>query len=104
MTTRDLPVLDDADDSLDRINEYFYEQGWTDGLPIIPPTARRVDAMLAGMPKHDADELIGAVPPKFGHATFRQVAVNAVMAGCRPEYLPVEVADRKSTRLNSSHT
>ena len=92
MTTRDLPVLDDADDSLDRINEYFYEQGWTDGLPIIPPTARRVDAMLAGMPKHDADELIGAVPPKFGHATFRQVAVNAVMAGCRPEYLPVVVA------------
>ncbi len=92
MTTRDLPILNDSDASLDRINDYFYEQGWTDGLPIVPPTAARVEAMLAGMPAHDADELIGAVPPKFGHATFTQVAVNAVMAGCRPEYLPVVVA------------
>ena len=80
------------DDSLDRINDYFYEQGWTDGLPIVPPTPARVARMLAGMPAHDPDELIGAVPPKFGRATFRQVAINAVMAGCRPEYLPVVVA------------
>jgi hypothetical protein len=86
-------ILDVSDDdSLDRVNDYFYEQGWTDGLPIVPPTAARVEKMLAGMASHDADELIGAVPPKFGHATFRQVAVNAVMAGCRPEYLPVVVA------------
>lgn len=92
MTSRDLPILTDADDALDRINDYFYEQGWTDGLPIIPPTAARVAAMLAGMPSHDPAELIGAVAPKFGHATFTQVAVNAVMAGCRPEYLPVVVA------------
>lgn len=92
MTALQMPSLDDGDDALDRINDYFYEQGWTDGLPIVPPTPERVERMLAGMPAHDADELIGAVPPKFGHATLRQVAVNAVMAGCKPEYLPVVVA------------
>ncbi len=92
MTALQMPILDDGDDALDRINDYFYEQGWTDGLPIVPPTAVRVERMLAGMPAHAADELIGAVPPKFGHATLRQVAVNAVMAGCKPEYLPVVVA------------
>ena len=92
MSAAQTPILPDSDDALDRVNDYFYEQGWTDGLPIVPPTAARVERMLAGMPAHDAGELIGAVPPKFGHATFRQVAVNAVMAGCRPEYLPVVVA------------
>lgn len=92
MTALQMPILNDGDDALDRINDYFYEQGWTDGLPIVPPTPERVERMLAGMPAHDADELIGAVPPKFGHATLRQVAVNAVMAGCKPEYLPVVVA------------
>jgi len=92
MTALQMPILDDGDDALDRINDYFYEQGWTDGLPIVPPTPERVERMLAGMPAHDADELIGAVPPKFGHATLRQVAVNAVMAGCKPEYLLVVVA------------
>jgi hypothetical protein len=92
MNAGELPPMVEAADSLERVNEYFYEHGWTDGLPIIPPTAARVAAMLAGMPRHATDELIGAVPPKFGHATFTQVAVNAVMAGCRPEYLPVVVA------------
>ena len=46
----------------------------------------RVAAMLAGMPGRDADELISVVPPKMGRATLRQIAVNAVMAGCKPEY------------------
>ena len=49
MSVPEMPDVSD-DDSLDRINDYFYEQGWTDGLPIIPPTARRVAAMLACMP------------------------------------------------------
>jgi hypothetical protein len=78
--------------TFDEVNEYFYERGWTDGLPIVPPTDERVDAMLAGMPWRQADEAIGIVPPRMGHATLRQIAVNAVMAGCRPEYLPVVVA------------
>lgn len=89
-TTRQTSVETDA--SYDAINDYFYEHGWTDGLPIVPPTEGRVAAMLAGMPGRDAEELISIVPPKMGRATLRQVAVNAVMAGCRPEYLPVVVA------------
>jgi hypothetical protein len=84
------------DASYDAINDYFYAQGWTDGLPIVPPTVPRVTAMLAGMPGRDAEELISVVPPKMGRATLRQVAVNAVMAGCKPEYLPVIVAALKA--------
>jgi hypothetical protein len=82
----------ETDASYDAINDYFYAHGWTDGLPIVPPTQARVAAMLSGMPRHDAEELISIVPPKMGCATLRQVAVNAVMAGCKPEYLPVVVA------------
>ena len=91
-----IPMTDasmaEIDAAYDAINDYFYAQGWTDGLPIVPPTEARVAAMLAGMPGRDADELISVVPPKMGRATLRQIAVNAVMAGCRPEYLPVVVA------------
>jgi len=79
-------------DSLEAINDHFYEQGWTDGLPIIPPTAERVERMLCGMPWRDGDDLIGIVPPAMGQATLRSIAVNAVIAGCRPGYLPVIVA------------
>ena len=86
------PPLAESGASFDRVNDYFYEQGWTDGLPIVPPTEERVRAMLGGMPKHSADELVNVVPPKMGRATLQQIAVNAVMAGCRPEYLPVVVA------------
>jgi hypothetical protein len=82
----------ESDASYDAINEHFYAQGWTDGLPIVPPTEARVAAMLAGMPGSRADELISVVPPKMGRATLTQIAVNAVMAGCRPEYLRVVVA------------
>jgi len=86
------PPVIESHDSFDRVNDYFYERGWTDGLPIVPPTETRIKAMLLGMPGHDADELISIVPPKMGRATMRQIAVNAVMAGCRPAYLPVVVA------------
>jgi len=79
-------------DSLDAINDHFYQQGWTDGLPIIPPTPERVAKMLDGVPWRTADDIIGVVPPAMGVARLHSVAVNAVMAGCRPEYLPVVVA------------
>ena len=91
MSAENPPVIE-SHDSFDRVNDYFYERGWTDGLPIVPPTETRIKAMLLGMPGHDADELISIVPPKMGRATMRQIAVNAVMAGCRPAYLPVVVA------------
>jgi hypothetical protein len=89
-------------DSLEAINDYFYEQGWTDGLPIIPPTPERVERMLAGMPWRDPDDLIGVVPPAMGLATLRNIAVNAVMAGCRPAYLPI-IAAALSAVLEKSY-
>src|SRR5262245_31303906 len=79
-------------DSLEAINDYFYERGWTDGLPIIPPTPERAAAMLSGMPWRSPDDVIGIVPPAMGVATLRNIAVNSVMAGCLPAYLPVVVA------------
>jgi hypothetical protein len=79
-------------DSLEAVNDHFYEQGWTDGLPIIPPTPERVERLLGSMPWRDPDAVIGVVPPAMGQATLRNIAVNAVMAGCRPAYLPVIVA------------
>jgi len=88
----DLPHAVTQHDAFDRVNDYFYERGWTDGLPIVPPTEERVEAMLAGMPWRGPDELISVIPPRMGDATLRQLAVNAVMAGCKPEYLPVVVA------------
>lgn len=88
----DPPHVVAPDDAFDRVNEYFYERGWTDGLPIVPPTEERVHAMLAGMAWRKPDEVIGVIPPRRGAATLSQIAVNAVMAGARPEYLPVIVA------------
>ncbi len=79
------------DDSFEAVGEYYYEQGWTDGLPIVPPSPQRVEAMLAWTDRAAADEL-GEVPPRRALATVEAVAINAVMAGCRPEYLPVLIA------------
>jgi len=90
--TTGLPSVVAEHAAFDAVNEHFYERGWTDGLPIVPPTEERVQAMLGGMPWRRADDLISVVPPRMGHATMHQIAVNAVMAGCRPEYLPVIVA------------
>ena len=71
--------------------EYAVEQGWTDGLPVVPPTEELVEAMLQGLDRNPAD-LIACVPPLGGAATVHAIAVNAVMAGCRPEYLRVVTA------------
>jgi hypothetical protein len=88
----ELPRVFEPNDAFDRVNDYFYERGWTDGLPVVPPTEERVRAMLDGVPWRNPDEVIGVIPPRMGGATMRQIAVNAVMAGCKPEYLPVVVA------------
>ena len=68
--------------------EVCYDNGWTDGLPVVPPTPERVERMLSGTDR-DPDELIAAIPPKWGRATVEKVAINAVMAGCKPAYLPL---------------
>jgi hypothetical protein len=71
--------------------EHAYEQGWTDGLPIIPATAEMVTRFIEASGRQ-ADEVIGIIPPRKGRATVEVIAVNAVMAGCRPEYMPVLIA------------
>lgn len=73
---------------LDEVQQYFEERGWTDGLPIVPPTRDRVEAFLAHT-RRDPGEVLGVLAPEPREATVWSVAVNAVMAGCRPEYLPV---------------
>ncbi|MGE0824993.1 MAG: hypothetical protein AB7P18_23120 [Candidatus Binatia bacterium] len=78
-------------DSLEAVNDWFYDQGWTDGLPIVPPTAERVEKILAWTDRDSQDEL-GAIPPKYGIATIEKMAINAVMAGCLPEYFPIVIA------------
>lgn len=77
-------TLDETDDSI----EACYQQGWTDGLPVVPPTPARVERMLSGT-NRNPDELIAPIPPKWGRATVEKIAINAVMAGCTPAYLPV---------------
>jgi hypothetical protein len=72
--------------------EIFFERGVTDGLPVVPPTRERVDRLLAAVPDRRPDELVGLVPPNHGRATVEKIAINAVMAGCRPDYLPVVLA------------
>lgn len=71
--------------------EAMFDRGWTDGLPVVPPTEGRVLAMLGGT-RRAPDEVVAVVPPDLVPVTVEKVAVNAVMAGCRPEYLPVVLA------------
>jgi len=71
--------------------EAMFDRGWSDGLPVVPPTAERVSQMLAGTSRQP-DEVVAIVPPDLVECTVETVAANAVMAGCRPEYLPVVLA------------
>lgn len=80
-------TLDDPEEAV----EFYVQQGWTDGLPIVPPTPARVERMLARS-QRDADELIGLIAPNYGKATVEKIAINAVMAGCLPGYVPVVIA------------
>jgi hypothetical protein len=76
---------------LDAVNDRFMTEGWSDGLPIVPPTPKRVRRQLE-FTDRDPTEVIGVLPPFLGAATVHTIAVNAVMAGCRPEYFPVVLA------------
>ncbi|MBN1849867.1 MAG: hypothetical protein JW932_14935 [Deltaproteobacteria bacterium] len=77
--------------ALEKFNRLFLHIHWGDGLPLIPPTPERVKWMLSGI-RRDPKEVIGIVAPKNGIATIEKIAINAVMAGARPEYLPVIIA------------
>jgi hypothetical protein len=86
---RFLHIADDLD--FEDANEELYRAGVTDGLPVIPPTEARVARMLAGT-RRDPGQSLGAMGPAYGQATIEKIAVNAVMAGCLPDYMPVLIA------------
>jgi hypothetical protein len=78
-------------DAADAMNAAFLESGWSDGFPLRPATAELVDAMVAGTSR-ERDSVVAVLEPGFGIATVEKIAANAVMAGCRPEHLPVIIA------------
>lgn len=80
-------TISDAEDEL----EACFDRGWSDGLPVVPPTPERVMRMLTGTTR-DPGEVVGVVPPDLVACTIEKIAVNAVLAGCKPEYLPVVIA------------
>jgi hypothetical protein len=77
--------------TLDEVNHFFYRRGWTDGLPIIPPTEEAITEILTGTDL-PADFLLGKLQSRLGKATIEKIAINAVMAGALPTYLPVLIA------------
>ena len=78
------------DDVIEAI-ETCYALGWTDGLPVVPPTVERVEAFIA-YGRRAPDDVLGTLPERRRAITVAKVAANAVMAGCKPEYLPVLLA------------
>lgn len=68
--------------------EFFYQKSWSDGMPVVPPTQALIDSMLKGTQRDPVEE-IGLVPPNFEPLTVRRIAEHAVMAGAKPEYMPV---------------
>ena len=84
--------------------EFFLEKHWSDGFPVVTPTEARVQRMLEGTPRAP-DDVVGDIPPAMEPATVRTVAIHALMAGCKPEYLPVvigalEIMLREEFNLN----
>ena len=84
-------LLVEAPDDLDELIEFFHARRWSDGLPVVPPTRERVARMLSCTTRKP-DEVVANVAPGFGAATVERIAINAVMAGCRAEYMPVLIA------------
>ncbi len=78
-------------DPMDDPIEVTYDRGWSDGLPVVPPTDLRIARMLSGTTRKP-DEVLGLIPPNLAECTVEKAAINAVLAGCRPEYFPVVLA------------
>ena len=77
--------------SFDDVQEFFHRRMWSDGLPVVPPTLERVERFLE-FTERDPNEVIGVHLPEMREATVWNTAVNGVMAGCRPEYMPILLA------------
>jgi hypothetical protein len=86
LKSRRIAIGEDEDE-----HEAMFARGWSDGLPLVPPTEERVLRMLDGTSR-DPQEVLGLVPPDLAPATVEKIAINSVMAGCKPEYLPVVLA------------
>ena len=84
MTNEQEQLLPEAVDEF----EFFLDKHWSDGLPVVTPTEARVARMLKAT-RRDSNEVVGLIPPAMEPATVRTVAIHALMAGCKPEYLPV---------------
>ena len=98
----DAPDRIPAPQGFEAVNRLLYSRGWTDGLPVVPPTPARHAKMIADS-GFDGDEVLGPIEPRGGQATVAKVAANAIMAGCRAEHLPVVVAATRAMcaeRLN----
>ncbi len=78
-------------DSIEKAYELVYERKWSDGIPVVLPTPKLVQEMLDYI-KREPEEILGHVPPFNGAATIEKVAINAVMGGCKPQYLPIVIA------------
>ena len=91
VTAARLPERIEVEADPNAMQEYFHAQGWSDGLPLVPPTPEAVRAMLSAAGR-DGAETLGPVPPRTRRATLEKIAANAVMAGCRADYFPVVLA------------
>jgi len=95
--------------TFEEVNSFFYEKEWSDGLPIVPPTIEKIEEFLKYTDR-PADQVIGVLLPDKRGATVWSIAVNGVMAGCRPEYMPVLIAivealaDHKFGQEHLGHT
>ncbi|MBI4296809.1 MAG: hypothetical protein HY667_06805 [Chloroflexi bacterium] len=85
--------------TLEEVNRFFYRRGWTDGLPVIPPTDEAVAEMLTGTDL-PPDYLVAKLVPRLGKATVERIAINAVVAGCLPTYMPLLIAGVKALVTN----
>ena len=86
------PAAVEMPDDIVEFNDEALRRGWGDGFPLIPPTEKRVEAMLAGVAWRKPDEVLGIIPPRTAEATVERIAINAVMAGCLPAAMPVLLA------------
>lgn len=89
--------------SLEEVNRFFYQRGWADGLPVIPPTEEAVAEMLTGTDL-PPDHLVAKLDPRMGKATVEKIAINAVMAGALPTYMPLLIAGVKAMKSGSPGT
>jgi hypothetical protein len=94
--------LVEAPGDLEEVNAFYMERRWGDGLLVVPPTQERVARMLAHT-KHAPEEVIATIAPRYGAATVERIAINAVMAGCKPEYLPVLIAAAQAVATQKFH-